>query len=211
MLNVMSRLLATPLLLIIYAYRYLVSPLLGVNCRFQPTCSAYAIDALKTHGVFTGTKLAIIRIGRCHPWGGSGYDPVPGEPAAANAIDADVLLKQRTTVLNHAYGFVSRGNRSGGLQHIYYCLQDDPDPAAAWPWFFEQMMRWESNDAALQFAQRYLRELLHAGLKIQAVKLLLRARLVSERFRPLPDDTDRAIDAAKATGNDELAKALEQG
>lgn len=210
MLRALSRLLALPLLLIIYGYRYLISPLLGVNCRFQPTCSAYAIDALKTHGVFTGTKLAIVRIGRCHPWGGSGYDPVPGESADAIAIRAELLLKQRTAILNHAYGFVSRGNRSGGLQHIYNCLQEDPDPASAWPWFFEQMLRWENTDAALVFAQRYLRELLHAGLKIQAVKLLLRARLVNERFRPLPEDLERAIDAATATGNDDLAKSLEQ-
>ena len=77
MLDAISRLLAWPLLLLVQLYRYTLSPLLGVNCRYTPTCSAYAIEALKKHGAFRGTWLAAKRIGRCHPWGGSGYDPVP--------------------------------------------------------------------------------------------------------------------------------------
>ncbi len=74
-----SRLLAKPLIGLVKLYRLVISPWLGGNCRFQPTCSTYAIEALQTHGVFRGTWLAARRIGRCHPWGGSGYDPVPGE------------------------------------------------------------------------------------------------------------------------------------
>lgn len=46
-------------------------------CRFDPTCSSYALEAIETHGAWRGTRLAIRRIGRCHPWGGQGYDPVP--------------------------------------------------------------------------------------------------------------------------------------
>lgn len=61
-------------------YQLLLSPLLGNNCRFQPTCSQYCIEAIERHGVLRGGWLALRRIGRCHPWGGSGYDPVP--PAA---------------------------------------------------------------------------------------------------------------------------------
>ncbi len=60
-------------------YRLVVSPLIGSNCRFQPTCSEYALEALKTHGAFRGGWLAARRIVRCHPLGGSGYDPVPGK------------------------------------------------------------------------------------------------------------------------------------
>ena len=77
--NRVSRLLAKPLIGLVKLYRLVISPWLGGNCRFQPTCSTYAIEALQTHGVFRGTWLAARRIGRCHPWGGSGYDPVPGE------------------------------------------------------------------------------------------------------------------------------------
>lgn len=73
-----ARLLAWPLLTLVWLYRYTLSPLLGANCRFQPTCSEYAIEALRAHGAFRGSWLAARRIARCHPWGGSGYDPVPG-------------------------------------------------------------------------------------------------------------------------------------
>ncbi len=59
------------------AYRLLVSPLLGPNCRYCPSCSEYAIEALHRHGALRGGWLALRRCARCHPWGGSGYDPVP--------------------------------------------------------------------------------------------------------------------------------------
>ena len=58
-------------------YRCFISPLTPPSCRFTPTCSQYAIEALQKHGPLRGTYLAIRRILRCHPWGGSGYDPVP--------------------------------------------------------------------------------------------------------------------------------------
>ena len=70
-------LLAWPLLGIVWIYRYTISPLLGANCRFEPSCSAYAREALTRYGGIKGGWLTLRRIGRCHPWGGSGYDPVP--------------------------------------------------------------------------------------------------------------------------------------
>ena len=61
----------------IILYRYFLSPLLGTNCRFSPTCSEYAKDAITRHGALRGGRLTVKRILKCHPWGGSGYDPVP--------------------------------------------------------------------------------------------------------------------------------------
>ena len=61
----------------IWVYRLLISPLMPPTCRFSPTCSAYALEALQRHGPIRGSWLAVRRISRCHPWGGDGYDPVP--------------------------------------------------------------------------------------------------------------------------------------
>jgi len=61
----------------IRAYRLVLSPWLGMRCRYVPTCSAYAIEAIERFGPLRGAWLAAARIGRCHPWAGSGYDPVP--------------------------------------------------------------------------------------------------------------------------------------
>ncbi|MGR3514497.1 MAG: membrane protein insertion efficiency factor YidD [Paracoccaceae bacterium] len=68
-----ARLVALP----VKAYRLLFSPWVGHNCRYHPTCSAYALEALEKHGALRGAWLALRRIGRCHPWGGSGVDNVP--------------------------------------------------------------------------------------------------------------------------------------
>jgi putative membrane protein insertion efficiency factor len=73
----MKRLLTALLLLPVYFYRLCISPLTPATCRFTPTCSEYAIQALKKHGPFKGSWLIVKRILRCHPWGGKGYDPVP--------------------------------------------------------------------------------------------------------------------------------------
>ncbi len=60
------------------AYRLVLSPWVGYSCRYQPTCSAYALEALRTHGALRGGWMALKRIARCNPWGACGYDPVPG-------------------------------------------------------------------------------------------------------------------------------------
>ncbi|MFB9150412.1 membrane protein insertion efficiency factor YidD [Roseovarius ramblicola] len=76
----LARLLALP----IRGYRLILSPWLGWHCRYQPTCSQYALEALERHGAARGGWLALCRIARCNPWGGCGYDPVPGGPDAAH-------------------------------------------------------------------------------------------------------------------------------
>jgi len=65
----------------IRAYQLLVAPILGPSCRYYPSCSHYAAEAVARHGPWRGVLLAARRLSRCHPWGGCGYDPVPSEPA----------------------------------------------------------------------------------------------------------------------------------
>ncbi len=73
----MRKLLTALLLLPIRFYRAYISPLKPPSCRFTPTCSQYAMEAILKHGPFKGLYLSVRRILRCHPWGGNGYDPVP--------------------------------------------------------------------------------------------------------------------------------------
>ena len=131
-------------------------------------------------------------------------DAVEPEPA----VVAGALEKERTAVLNHAYGFISRGNRAGGFRHIESWLQRDPDPETAWAWFFGQMMRWEIKMPALVFGQSYVSELLKAGDDVTAVKVMLRCRLENPDFVPLADDLELAIEAAERHQNQELAAFL---
>jgi hypothetical protein len=65
------------LIALIQVYQRFISPLLLPSCRYQPTCSAYGIEAIRQHGAIAGGWLALKRIGRCHPWSAGGYDPVP--------------------------------------------------------------------------------------------------------------------------------------
>ncbi len=67
----------TVLIALVRFYRYAISPMLGRNCRFHPTCSEYAIEALERHGALRGGWMAVKRVGRCHPFNPGGYDPVP--------------------------------------------------------------------------------------------------------------------------------------
>ena len=72
-MNIPARLM----LLLLRIYQYAISPMLPPRCRYTPTCSQYAVEAVSKHGAFKGGWLALKRIARCHPFGGSGHDPVP--------------------------------------------------------------------------------------------------------------------------------------
>ena len=71
-----KKILIFPLVVLVRAYKYLISPLLPMACRYEPTCSTYFIQALQKYGLLKGSYLGIKRILRCHPWGGHGYDPL---------------------------------------------------------------------------------------------------------------------------------------
>lgn len=71
------RIIAFPMLLLIRFYQRCISPFTPAMCRYQPTCSQYAVEAIRKYGPFKGGWLTLKRLARCHPWGGSGYDPVP--------------------------------------------------------------------------------------------------------------------------------------
>jgi len=74
-----KKILIFPFIIIVRFYQLVISPLTPATCRFQPTCSYYMVEALQTHGLFYGGYLGIKRILSCHPWGKSGYDPVPAK------------------------------------------------------------------------------------------------------------------------------------
>jgi uncharacterized protein len=81
-------------------YQWTLSPLLPRACRFAPSCSEYAAEAILTHGPLRGVRLALHRLGRCHPWGGHGYDPVP--PVEAAAISGAPLAQPDTDAISRA-------------------------------------------------------------------------------------------------------------
>jgi len=72
-----GRVVVRIMIVVLHGYRLVLLPWLGHACRFQPTCSAYAIEALERHGPLRGTWLTLLRLARCNPWGGTGHDPVP--------------------------------------------------------------------------------------------------------------------------------------
>jgi len=118
------------------------------------------------------------------------------------------LLKQtnrvRTRTLNHAYGMFSRGNRAGGLHHLLDDIQDSPDQAESFYWFFSQMLRWESTDAALLIGQRLISLLLAEQRDSEAIKTIVRCRHVNPEFKLLEADRVLAQRLAKQVHDPEL-------
>ena len=110
--------------------------------------------------------------------------------------------------LNHAYGFASRGNVDGALQHIHQWIRSDPYPGDAWPWFFGAMLKWEDTYPALRLAQDYLDLLLEASDSSAAVKLMLRCKYANEEFRPHADSRDAAIAQAESLDHREVVEWL---
>ncbi len=133
-------------------------------------------------------------------------EPLPVSPEQVG----EETVREREKVLSHAYGFISRNNRDGGFRHIFAAIERDPDPVAAWYWFFERMLGWEDQMHALFFAQHGIRDLLAHGDNTTALKLIMRCRLINEDFRPFREDIPAAIQAAEASGNIELTAVLKR-
>ena len=76
MINIFEKSIKILILILLKVYKFLISPFIGTNCRFLPSCSDYASEAIASKGVIKGGALAIKRLTKCHPWGKSGYDPV---------------------------------------------------------------------------------------------------------------------------------------
>jgi len=139
------------------------------------------------------------------------YDvDIPDALEAGDDEIAEQLETARAAVLAHAYGFVSRNNREGGFRHIMNWIEKEADAVAAWAWFFDRMLRWEEQQHALFFAQKYVHDMLRHGEKIPALKVIMRCRLVDEQFHPLREDLPAALEAAESTGNIELAAFLKR-
>ena len=75
--NILKSIVGGLFIMLIKIYQLILSPLLGAQCRYTPTCSQYGVEAIKKHGAFKGGWLTLKRIARCNPWGGHGHDPVP--------------------------------------------------------------------------------------------------------------------------------------
>jgi len=82
------------LIALVRGYRLLLSPWLGSACRFEPTCSVYAIEALERHGALSGSWLTLTRLARCQPWCQGGHDPVPLDPPRASRLFSRLLVAQ---------------------------------------------------------------------------------------------------------------------
>ena len=125
------------------------------------------------------------------------------ERAVASDLDAG-----RQKIADHAYGFISRGNRAGGFKHIRQWISSDPDPDAAVTWFFNEMMRWENKDAALFFGQECFAHYLHNDQDTLALKLASQCMHVDPRWRPGPEDRQHAIELAERYGREDLLASL---
>jgi len=132
-----------------------------------------------------------------------------GPPLARSDDEvAGDLVKERQKVANHAYGFVSRNNRAGGLAHIKQWLDREADIDAGSEWFFREMLSWENSTAALFFAQQYLNRLLYEEQDVVALKLVARCLHEDPRWKPQLEDRASFLELAERHGRADLVGPL---
>jgi len=118
------------------------------------------------------------------------------------------LVAARRRVIDHAYGFIGRGNREGGFRHIRQAIASDPDANAAVAWYFNEMMKWESKQAALFFGQECLAHFLHHQQDGAALKVMTGCLYADPAWRPRPADRELALDLAERCGRHDLMESL---
>ena len=121
---------------------------------------------------------------------------------------AEDLDNERQKVANHAYGFISRGNREGGFVHIRQWLEKETERDEAYQWFFLEMLKWETTEPALFFAQVYLGQLLRWGMESEALKVIARCLHENPRWKPAQADRHEVTELASRHGRDDLIKLL---
>jgi len=119
-----------------------------------------------------------------------------------------VNQKQRENNLGIAYGFASRGNLAGALDHLQKSLKTDRDASSAWGWYFEHMLKWEEVFPAMKFGQLYLRHLLEEDRYREVNKITMRCRMIDDNFKPLPEDVPLVTRILRESGNGDVADAL---
>jgi hypothetical protein len=125
-------------------------------------------------------------------------------------VQHDRLDRERQAVASHAYGFISRGNREGGLKHVQDRIDEEADVDGAYQWFFDEMMRWESSDVVLYFAQAYLSRLLRLDQHAAAIRLLTRCLHRNANFHPLEQDRQLVTRMLQEHRRPDLLAALEK-
>ena len=130
----------------------------------------------------------------------------PAVPSEAEVAAGHV--SERRKVANHAYGFISRGNREGGFQHVREWIAGEADADDAVNWFFNEMMRWENKDAALRFGQECFAHFLHHERDAMALKVVSRCVHEEPAWRPRREDRQAAIELAERYGREDLLPAL---
>ncbi|MDH5344411.1 MAG: hypothetical protein OEW59_01515 [Gammaproteobacteria bacterium] len=163
------------------------------------------VVVLQTYAVFAAVNLTGAVMHASGVIGEVSID-VPLEKSEAEA--ADEIADARHRALDHAYGFISRGNRDGGFNHIRDHIAAEEDASAAVAWFFNEMMRWEKKDAALFFGQDCFAHFLHHDNDAMALKIALRCIHEDPSWRPRSEDRGHAIELAGKYGRDDLLTAL---
>lgn len=174
------------------------------SSAFLPGFAIYFIGFYPFFLLFTLTGAIV------HASGVAGEVDIEAPLVATEQELADGRTAAWQKVANHAYGFISRGNREGGFAHIRQAIAAANDADEAVAWFFNEMMNWETKEAALFFAQECFAHFLHHDQDTRALKLMSRCLYEEGRWKPKAEDRPAAIALAKRHGREDLLVSLQR-